>query len=83
MGPWRMASDGRHKLVRGFDPDRHHNRQVSEFDAYDETAVPRRVEATTPLLFDRASDPTERTSVAGDRPDVTARLDAHVQDRRT
>jgi arylsulfatase A-like enzyme len=78
LGPWRMAFDGRYKLVRGFDPERPHNEQVSDFDSYEEAAVQRRTRETGPLLFDLETDPLERENVAGHHPDIVGDLDDHL-----
>lgn len=83
LGPWRLAFDGRYKFVRGFDPDRDHNAQVSDFDAYDESAVVRRMTDLPPLLFDTEEDPDERRNLAPERPDLVADLDATLESMRT
>lgn len=82
VGPWRLAFDGRYKLVRGFNPYRHHNKQVSEFDSYKETAVRRSLENRDPLLFDLKEDPKERENRYDDLPDISATLEKELQGLR-
>ena len=73
-GDWRLATDGRFKLIRGFDPaavktnfnDRDDDASIGE------KAV---VDSTAPLvLFDLDRDPHELTDVAAEHPDVVHRL---------
>ncbi|MBN8733864.1 MAG: sulfatase-like hydrolase/transferase [Acidobacteria bacterium] len=60
LNQWRMAWDGEHKLVTGFDP------------AVRGQAKP--VAAAAPLLFDHNEDPNESTNVYAKRPEVAKRL---------
>jgi arylsulfatase A-like enzyme len=78
IGPWRLAFDGRYKLIRGYDPDRTANEQVSEFDAWSEGDVNEVLEDRPPILFDHETDPDERENVASEHEDVVERLSAHV-----
>lgn len=82
VGPWRMASDGRYKLVRGFDPERPHNSQVSDFDSYDEAAVQRALANTGPLLYDLEDDPDELENIASRRTDLVRELDERIETLR-
>jgi arylsulfatase A-like enzyme len=67
LGAWRLAFDGRFKLVRGFDPAGAQGRVSPE------TA------ARSPLLlFDLAKDPRENRNIASEAPEVVTRLSQHV-----
>jgi arylsulfatase A-like enzyme len=82
IGPWRMAFDGRYKLVRGYDPSRTANEQVAAFDAWSEGDVADALENRDPLLFDTETDPAETENVAGANQSVVGRLSSHVEARR-
>jgi len=77
---WRLAFDGRHKLVRGFDPSREYGLNRDEVDNYDETALARALDERDPVLFDLLDDPDERENVAPDRPEAFERLDTALED---
>jgi arylsulfatase A-like enzyme len=79
---WRLAFDGRHKLIRGFDPSVNYGLDRDDVDVYDETALTRALAEREPLLFDLAADPDERRNVAADRPDVFDRLDDALAEAR-
>jgi arylsulfatase A-like enzyme len=68
FGSWRMAFDGRYKLVRGFDPAR---RKAAESTA-DAPA----------LLYDLAGDPHENTTVAARYPRHVERLSRWIESAR-
>lgn len=59
---WRLVYDGKHKLIRGFDPK-------AKGHGGGESA-----EHTADLLFDLESDPLENTNLASSRGDVVERL---------
>lgn len=61
---WRLACDGRYKLMQGYDPEK----------GVDKDAGP----AADVLLFDLKSDPVEAHNVASSHPDIVARLSAHL-----
>lgn len=71
LGSWRLAYDGRHKLVTGFDP-------TPGADLREEMDP-----GAAPLLFDLDRDELETTDVVEERPDVVARLRGHVEEHRT
>lgn len=85
IGPWQMAFDGRHKLIRGFDPGKKSSQalagdgeQLGRYrDLPDDERAAYRAEQPT-LLFDHASDPRETVNVAPDRPETVAKLDQHL-----
>jgi len=83
LGPWRMAFDGRYKLIRGFDPNESLFEQIVEFDSYDEEAVTQALETTEPLLYDLTNDPTERENVADHHPEIVAQLDSYLEPLRS
>lgn len=69
LGKWRLAFDGRYKLVRGFDP-----RGRGKKDA---------AKGQTPqLLFDLKNDPHENENIAEQKPDVVERLSS-ILDKET
>jgi choline-sulfatase len=70
-GAWRLAFDGRHKLVTGYDPDPDAEDGMAEHDP-----------GADPLLFDLTGDAPERHSAADDRPDVVADLRETIEARR-
>jgi arylsulfatase A-like enzyme len=59
LGAWRMVSDGRSKLVTGFDVER---------------AIPRSRPDAGPALFDLHADPHENRNVAYEKPREVRRL---------
>lgn len=78
LGPWRLAVDGRYKLVRGYDPGRSANEQVSAADAWDEAEVKYALRDRDPILFDLAADPDETENVAAERLEVVERLAGEI-----
>jgi arylsulfatase A-like enzyme len=78
FGPWRFAFDGRHKFIRGFDPERH----PQKTDAWDETEVRSGLQNIDPVLFDLGADPHELSDVADANPEVVARLDDALHELR-
>jgi len=60
LAEWRMVFDGRHKLIRGFNPDQ----------------PKRAAADAPPLLFDLESDPLENTNLADKAPGVVTKLSA-------
>ncbi|MFB6296151.1 MAG: sulfatase [Halobacteriales archaeon] len=82
LDPWRLAFDGRYKLIVGYDDD--HDPLTGEvtgaFDPGDDRARARAQvhETTDPILFDLVEDPAESEDVAGEHPDVVDRLRAHL-----
>lgn len=85
LGPWRLAYDGRYKLIEGYDPDWTHDEAFRGdgdlIDAYksrsDDEQREFRGSAPT-LLFDHETDPHETTNVASDHPEVVDRLATHL-----
>jgi len=71
MGHWRLAFDGRHKLVRGFDPER----SVHADDAWNEATLRRSLRDRDRLLFDLEADPTETETLADEQPNEADRLE--------
>ena len=64
LGSWRMVFDGRYKLVRGFDAA---EVRAARLISGGSKEVP-------PMLFDLEADPMENSDIAGNAPDVVARL---------
>jgi choline-sulfatase len=82
LDPWRLAFDGRYKLIVGYD-DEHDpltGGVTGAFDPGDDRAETRaRIhERTAPILFDLAEDPDESTDIADQYPEVVDRLRSHV-----
>lgn len=71
FGDWRLVSDGRYKLIRGFDP----MAAKTAGDNDDDTAALSPEAASTgPLLFDLETDPHETINVAEKHSSVAERL---------
>jgi arylsulfatase A-like enzyme len=64
---WRLVSDGRYKLIRGYDPD------AGIIGTHDVRVVQPRTDIP-PLLFNLESDPLENNNIASKAPDAVARL---------
>jgi arylsulfatase A-like enzyme len=64
---WRLAFDGRHKLVRGFGPE-------AGDDMFNETTVLRSLRECDPLMFDLDDDPDETENVAAEYSEIRNRL---------
>lgn len=67
---WRLVTDGRYKLIRGFDPQQTKNHG----------SVPRGANAPQ-LLYDLERDPREERNFAESEPAVVARLEKHFLPR--
>ena len=66
LGAWRLAFDGRFKLVSGYTPEQPRGAMVrSPFDR----------DARAPLLFDLEADPLETRALAATRPHERRRLE--------
>jgi len=62
LSKWRLVYDGKHKLIRGFDP---------RVKRAQDTAAPA---APPDILFDLESDPLENANIASSRGDVVEKL---------
>ena len=69
LGGWRMAYDGRYKLIRGFDAPR---------TADDPEPLATSATADKVLLFDLKTDPLERTDIAAGSPQIVERLTSEL-----
>ena len=69
LSSWRLAYDGRYKLIRGFNTLMKKGQGEGANDA--STGVPL-------LLFDLQSDPDESVNLAEKMPEVVARLEKHL-----
>lgn len=78
-GSWRLAFDGRYKLIRGFDPAV----APGDEDAWDEAVIRDALNNREPLLFDHTVDRDERFNVAADHLSDVARLDAALNRLKT
>jgi arylsulfatase A-like enzyme len=67
LEPWRMVTDGRWKLVRGFDE------KIESYYPNDQTPVFGDMQQYT-LLFDMDADPLENENLAEKHPEVVERL---------
>ena len=79
LSAWRLAFDGRHKLVRGYDPDKRRGG-----DEWESMHVPAKEAADLqrqrqPLLYDSEGD--ERINVAAQFPEVFADLAHHLDEQ--
>ena len=72
LEPWRMVTDGKWKLVRGFDESIEGYYSNNEVPAYAD------MQGFT-LLFDLEADPLENENLADAHPEIVARLDPHLQ----
>lgn len=70
LGGWRMVTDGRYKLVLGFDPLKGTGALARE--------TRQQTKSNPPLLFDLENDPGENRNLANDKKDVVARLSTVV-----
>jgi len=57
---WRLVSDGRHKLIRGFDPSINYGQDRDDVDVWDETKLHAALSEREPHLFDRRPDNVNR-----------------------
>ncbi|MFB6228256.1 MAG: sulfatase [Halobacteriales archaeon] len=85
LGPWRLVTDGRYKLLTGYDPDAtpqgilpDDSRQVRGWNALPADDQRAALEEREVILFDRDTDPNETTNVANEHPEVVAALDEHI-----
>lgn len=72
-GSWRLATDGRYKLIRGFDPAQ----ALGDDEDAAERANPSPA-AETFVLYDLKNDPREMEDLAARRPEIVTRLRAHL-----
>jgi hypothetical protein len=79
FGPWRLAFDGQHKLIRGFGPEA----DLQGFDPWDEAALGDTLRERDPILFDLDADRHERENVADAHPDAVDRLDGALDALRS
>lgn len=70
-GPWRLVSDGRYKLIRGFDPS---NPGGDDDDGASAKAAPDGARPESLALYDLEKDPGETTDIAPRHPGIVARL---------
>jgi arylsulfatase A-like enzyme len=79
LSAWRMVTDGRYKLVRGYDSDR---RRGSEYEprGVEPAEVTRLLSGRRPVLYDREEG--ERENVAVDNPSVVDRLTERLEEIR-
>jgi arylsulfatase A-like enzyme len=77
-GGWRLATDGRYKLIRGFDPAAIN----TDFNDRDDDASIGETAAVAPdaplALFDLETDPHELNNLVAQRPALVARLQKHL-----
>ncbi|MCB9383847.1 MAG: sulfatase-like hydrolase/transferase [Bryobacterales bacterium] len=72
LDPWRMVTDGKWKLVRGFDES------IEGYYSSRDTPAYADMQQFT-LLFDLDADPLENTNVAGENPEIVQRLESYLQ----
>lgn len=75
LGQWRIAFDGRHKLVAGWDPGA--GRREMEDARFDPGTI------AAARLVEPAVDPCETRDLARERPEVAARLGARLAENAT
>lgn len=73
LDPWRMAYDGRYKLITGCDISGSPDQQVKDFPTADATTHADAAADTEPVLFDLHSG-DETQNVIADHPTVTTEL---------
>ncbi|MFB6296395.1 MAG: sulfatase [Halobacteriales archaeon] len=76
LGPWRMAFDGQHKLILGFDEAEFRRDDLDQRlwrGLHGEVGRWWQSERE-PILYDLADDPGERQNLAGERPGTVDRL---------
>lgn len=76
FGAWRAVSDGRYKLIAGYDRARIGVPRAAP--AFDAASLDRRGQLQ---LFDLAEDPQERLDLAPAHPEIVERLAAHLRAR--
>jgi len=82
VGHWRMAFDGRYKLVRGWEGPDDESDAYSDRHARDEAATKYALRERPAYLFDLDTDPDETGSVADERPDARERMAAALSELR-
>jgi choline-sulfatase len=75
VGSWRLASDGEHTLVRGYDPAKRRGGTYEPMAAEPEAAARRMRERPVRLWAD-----DETSDLSAERPAVVERLDRHLPD---
>jgi arylsulfatase A-like enzyme len=80
LSAWRMAFDGRYKLVRGYDPALRRGGDQWEPMRVPVDEAARWQRERPPLLLDSWGD--ERLDVSAEHPDVMARLDAALDEQQ-
>ena len=76
LSAWRLAFDGRHKLVRGYDPAQ--RRGGDDWEPMHMPEAARLQAEREPLLYDICGD--ERENIAHRHPDVAAALGRHLDE---
>ena len=72
LEPWRMVTDGKWKLVRGFDES------IDGYYSNNDTPAYVDMQQFT-LLFDLEADPLENENLAEQQPEIVDRLEPHLQ----
>ena len=67
LGPWKMAWDGRYKLMHGYDPAARMSGEGKQLDPVDPSAI-------QPLLFDHETDPQENRNIHSEQAAIARKL---------
>jgi hypothetical protein len=77
LGPWRLAFDGRYKLIEGYDPQKRHGGYSWEPLGIGIVERRRLQRQRPPILYD--VDDNERENLAADHPEIVRRLSRRLE----
>ena len=80
LGPWRLAFDGRYKLIEGYDPQKRRGGYGWEPHSLNQAERRRMQRQRPPILYDLEAN--ERDNAAPDHPEIVERLARMLEENR-